>query len=90
MWQIEVNEVAERSLLRLDKPVRERIYRFFRERVEVSSDPTGLDERLTGEYRRLWRFRVADYRVICDIQTEVRIVAVLEVGHRSHVYRKSR
>lgn len=56
MWQIEVNEVAERSLLRLDKPVRERIYRFFRERVEVSSDPTGLAERLTGEYRRLWRF----------------------------------
>jgi len=77
VWQIEVNEVAERSLSRLDKPVRERIYRFFRERVEVSSDPTDLAERLTGEFRGLWRFRVGDYRVICDIQKEVRIVAVL-------------
>ena len=87
MWQIEVNEVAERSLLKLDKTVRERIFRFFWERIEPSADPTALAERLTGEFRGLWRFRVGDYRIICDIQKEVRIVAVLEVGHRSQVYR---
>ena len=89
MWRIEVNEVAERALLKLDKTVRERIFRFFRERVEPSDDPAALAERLTGALRGLWRFRVGDYRVICDIQKEVQIVAVLEVGHRSHVYRKS-
>jgi mRNA interferase RelE/StbE len=90
VWRIEVNEVAERSILKLDKTVRERILRFFRERIEPSSDPTTLAERLTGELRGLWRFRVGDYRIICDIQKEVRIVAVLEVDHRSQVYRKSR
>ncbi len=81
--------MAERSLLRLDKAVRERIFRFLRERVETSSDPAVLAERLTGEFRNLWRFRVGDYRVICDIQKEIRVVAVLYAGHRSDVYRKS-
>jgi mRNA interferase RelE/StbE len=89
VWRIEVNEVAERSFLKLDKTVRERIFRFFHERIEPSDDPKTLAENLTGELRGLWRFRVGDYRIICDIQREVQIVAVLEVGHRSHVYRKS-
>lgn len=88
MWQIELNDIAERSLLKLDKAVRERIFRFLRERVQPSEDASLLAEALKGEFRGLWRFRVGDYRVICDIQREVRVVAVLYAGHRSDVYRK--
>lgn len=89
MWRIEVSDVAERALLRLDKPVRERIFRYLHERVEPSHDPTELAEPLKGDFRGLWRFRIGDYRVICDIQKEIRIVAVLDAGHRSDIYRKS-
>jgi len=53
-----------------------------------------LAEPLKGEFRGLCRFRVGDYRVIdyrviCDIQREVRVIAVLHAGHRSEIYRKS-
>lgn len=89
MWRIEVNEVAERSLLRLDKTIRERIIRFLRDRVEPSADPFVIAEPLKGEFRGLWRFRVGDYRVICDIQKEIRVIAVLYAAHRSEIYRKS-
>ena len=89
MRRIEINEVAERSLLNLDRVVRERIFGYLHEGVEPSEDPTLLAELLKGEFRGLWRFRVGDYRVICDIQKEIRIVAVLDAGHRSDIYRKS-
>ncbi|QHN03892.1 type II toxin-antitoxin system RelE/ParE family toxin [Granulicella sp. WH15] len=87
MWRTEFTDVAERALLKLDKPVRERILAFFRERVSSSEDPKALAEPLAGEFRGLWRFRVGDYRVICDIRQDVLIVLVLQVGHRREVYR---
>lgn len=36
--------------------------------------------------RTYWRYRVGDYRVVCEIRdSELVIVAVL-IGHRSEVY----
>jgi mRNA-degrading endonuclease RelE of RelBE toxin-antitoxin system len=35
----------------------------------------------------LWRYRVGDYRIICDLQDEVLVVLVVEIGHRREVYR---
>lgn len=39
------------------------------------------------KFRRLWRYRIGDYRLICDIRDEVIAVVVLEVGHRKDVSR---
>ena len=33
-----------------------------------------------------WRYRIGDYRIICEIQDEKIIVLVLEVGHRKNIY----
>ncbi len=33
-----------------------------------------------------WRYRIGDYRVICEIQDEKMIVLALEVGHRKNIY----
>ena len=44
----------------------------------------GLIENKSGE----WRYRIGDYRVICEIQDEEIIVLVLEIGHRKNIYDK--
>ena len=87
MWRIEYDDIAEADILRLDKPIRERILKFFGLRVAQHPDPKALAETLAGPYRGLWRFRIGDYRAICDIQDNKLIVLVLEVGHRGDVYR---
>jgi mRNA interferase RelE/StbE len=89
MWRVEINEVAEKAPLKLDKPVRERIFAFLHGRVEPSQDATALAEPLKGEFHGLWRFRIGDYRVVCDIQKTIQVVAVVQVGHRGDIYRKS-
>jgi len=87
MWRIEISDKAEAQIMALDKSIRQRIIKFLRERVIQHPDPGALAEPLTGPLRGLSRFRVGDYRIICDIQKEILFVLVLEVEHRRDVYR---
>jgi len=41
---------------------------------------------MQGRYRGYWRYRVGDYRIICDIQDDIVTVLVLVIGHRKNVY----
>ena len=88
-WQVEVSDLAEADLLSLDKPIRLRILKFFRERVQAHPDPKRLAEPLAGLLRGLHRFRIGDHRAICDIQEGRLVVLVLEVGHRGEIYRNA-
>ncbi len=33
-----------------------------------------------------WKYRVGDFRIICDIQDQTVKILVVKVGHRSDVY----
>ncbi|MBI4829843.1 MAG: type II toxin-antitoxin system RelE/ParE family toxin, partial [Nitrospinae bacterium] len=58
------------------------------ERVAVSSDPRHHGEPLKGSrFDRLWRYRVGDYRVICQIRDAALVILVVRIGHRKQVYR---
>jgi mRNA interferase RelE/StbE len=46
-----------------------------------------MGKALKGPLGDLWRYRVGDFRVICDIQDKVLTVLVLRVGNRREVYR---
>ena len=39
------------------------------------------------DVKELWRYRLGDYRLICELREDVLVVLVLRVGHRSRVYR---
>jgi mRNA interferase RelE/StbE len=41
---------------------------------------------LRHELRGLWRYRVRDYRIICEIREQSRVVLVLTIKHRSVAY----
>jgi len=86
-WKIEISRTAEKQIQKLDRKAQKTIVRFLRERVEPSDDPRQWGKPLRGEKRGLWRYRVGDYRLICDIQDENITILVLAVGHRKDVYR---
>jgi mRNA interferase RelE/StbE len=55
--------------------------------VATLDDPRQTGKALKGPLGDLWRYRVGDYRIICDIQDRVLIVLVLQIGNRREVYR---
>ena len=85
IWKIEITGEAEKELSRIDKPATKRIIRYLRERVSV--DPRSLGKSLRGDLSGLWRYRVGDYRVICELYYEKVSVLVIRIGHRKDVYR---
>jgi mRNA interferase RelE/StbE len=86
-WTIEYAETAKKQLRKLDKPVARRIVEFMDERVAPSNDPRELGKALKGSLGDLWRYRVGDYRILCDIQDGVLTVLILQIGNRREVYR---
>jgi mRNA interferase RelE/StbE len=86
-WRIEITRTAEKQIGKLDRKAQKSIQRFLREKLVPAEDPRQWGKPLHGEKRGLWRYRVSDYRLICDIQDEKITVLVLEIGHRKDVYR---
>lgn len=88
-WQIDYTSTALKQLTKLDKPAAKRIIDFMDERIAVLKDPRDTGKALTGAMLgAYWRYRVGDFRVICDIQDKTLCVLVVEVGGRKDVYAK--
>ena len=87
-WTIEYDSKVRKQVRNIDASMRLRIKSFLEERVALLDDPRQLGRALEGNtLGHLWRYRVGDYRIICDIQDARVVVLVIEIGHRSSVYR---
>ncbi|WEX07566.1 type II toxin-antitoxin system RelE/ParE family toxin [Chelativorans sp. AA-79] len=87
-WTIEVDDAALRQLKKIGRVESKRIYGFLRERIATLDNPRKLGAALQGSrFEHLWRYRVGDYRIICDIQDHKLVVLVLQIGHRREIYR---
>jgi mRNA interferase RelE/StbE len=57
-------------------------------RVATSDNPRAAGKALSGPMLgTFWRYRVGDYRIICDIQDGALCVLVVELGNRKEIYR---
>ena len=86
-WQIDFTESAKKQLSKLERTTARRITTFLRERVADTESPRSNGKALTGPLGNLWRYRVGDYRIICDIQDSALRVLVIRIGNRRDVYR---
>ena len=79
-------ERAKKQLKKLDKHIAALIIGWLEKNIQNCENPRlhgkGLVENKSGK----WRYRIGDYRVICEIQDKEIIVLVLEVGHRRDIY----
>ncbi len=87
-WTVKYTATALKQLKKLDRPAARRLVEFMDERVAGQADPRQTGKALTGPVLgSFWRYRVGDYRIICDLQDEALVVLVLEVGNRKAIYR---
>lgn len=87
-WQIELSETAEKQLAKLDKPVAKRLLSFMRERLASLDDPRSIGQALRGsELGEFWKYRVGDWRLVCQIKDAKILITVVRLGNRREVYR---
>ncbi|MBU1168168.1 MAG: type II toxin-antitoxin system RelE/ParE family toxin [Proteobacteria bacterium] len=86
-WTIKYTDTALALLRKLDKQIARRIVDFMDQRVAVLDDPRTRGKALVGPLGGFWRYRVGDYRIICDIHDEALYILVVKIGNRRDVYR---
>ena len=86
-WTVEYDDGARAQLRRLDRQSVRRINNYMENRIAVLDNPRDQGKALHGPMAGLWRYRVGDYRVVCDIQDNVLRILVVRVGRRDQVYR---
>ena len=86
-WTIEYTDTARTQLRKLDRKTARRIVDYMDERVAPLDNPRSAGRALTGPLGGLWRYRVGNCRVVCDIQDGVMRVLVVKTGSRREVYR---
>jgi mRNA interferase RelE/StbE len=87
-WTISYTATARKQLRNLDRPIARRIVDFMDERIAGQADPRSTGRALTGPLLgAYWRYRIGDYRIICDIQDGALCILVIEIGNRRAVYR---
>jgi mRNA interferase RelE/StbE len=87
-WRIEFQRAAVKQLGKLTKSDANRVVSFLADRIAEDDNPRRTGAALQGsELGNFWRYRVGDYRIICDIQDHKLVVLVVEIGHRREIYR---
>ncbi len=85
-YKVIFTERAKKQLKKLDKHIAALIIGWLEKNIQNCENPRlhgkGLVENKSGQ----WRYRIGDYRVICEIQDKEIVVLVLEVGHSREIY----
>ncbi|MBI4177344.1 MAG: type II toxin-antitoxin system RelE/ParE family toxin [Candidatus Aenigmarchaeota archaeon] len=83
MYDVIFDPLAIGFLNRLEKAVRERI---FKKIISTKENPFRYFERLEG--RMDFKLRVGDYRVIADIDQTSNKIQITLIGHRKNIYKR--
>ncbi|GAB4026071.1 type II toxin-antitoxin system RelE family toxin [Spirosoma koreense] len=84
-YQLIFSDRALKSLKRISKPDTERIIAALEELAKDPDSKTNV-KRLNNHPEAIFRLRVGNYRVLYDRHDAVRIIAVIELGHRKDIY----
>ena len=85
-WTIEFDDRARKELRKLDRPSQKEILKYLRDKIATTDNPRRFGKSLQSNLAGLWRYRVRDFRIICNIEDDVLTVLIVKVGHRKKIY----
>lgn len=86
-YRVEYTIRAIKQLSKLDKPVKKMIKSWIEKNLIGTENPRLHGKGLTANRSGQWRYRIGDYRLICEINDNELIIVAVDVGHRSRIYK---
>ncbi len=85
-YKVIFTKKALKQLKKMDKHTSALILGWIEKNIYNSENPRLHRKALVENKSNQWRYRIGNYRVLCEIQDEKIIVLVLEIGHRKEIY----
>ena len=84
-YRIFYTEKSIRQLKKMDPSTKKLITHYFR-KIEQLNEPRAKGKALSANLKGFWRYRIGDYRAICEIDDDRIIIIVIDLGHRKDIY----
>ena len=85
-YSVEYSERAIKELKKLNRYTRQMIYAWISKNLVGCENPRQHGKGLTANRSGQWRYRIGDYRLICEIKDNELVILALSVGHRREIY----
>lgn len=85
-YSVELSERFKKEFRKLDKYTQKMIRSWINTNLVDCDNPRSRGKGLTANRSGQWRYRIGDYRIICEIDDDQLILLALTVGHRRDVY----
>lgn len=76
----------DKEFSKLDHYTQTIIIKWIEKHIENCENPRDFGKPLTNNLKGLWRYRIGDYRLLCEIHDNELIIFALSIGHRKEVY----
>lgn len=86
-YKVILTERAIKELRKMDRYTAALILGWIEKHLEGCENPRLHGSALKSNKVRQWRYRIGNYRIICEIQDDKLTILVLEVGHRRKIYK---
>jgi len=85
-YKVETTVRFDREFKKLDRYTQRMIKAWIDKNLVDCSDHRLHGKGLTANRSGHWRYRIGDYRLICEIRDSELVILALTVGHRREVY----
>lgn len=86
MYSVETTSRFDREFKKLDKYTQRMMKAWIVKNLVGCENPRIHGKGLTANRSGQWRYRIGDYRLICQIQDDQLVILALTIGHRREVY----
>lgn len=87
-YSVETTQRFDKEFKKLDRYTQRMIKAWIQKNLVGCSNPRQHGKGLTANRSGQWRYRIGDYRLICQIEDNKLIILALSIGHRKEVYDK--
>ena len=85
-YRVEVTPRVEKEFRKLDRYTQRMIKGWIDKNLMDCTNPRQHGKGLTANRSGQWRYRIGDYRMICEIKDDKLVILALTVGHRREIY----
>ena len=86
---VETTARFDREFRKLDRYTQRMIKAWIEKNLEGCTNPRQHGKGLTANRSGQWRYRIGDYRLICQIEDNKLVILALSVSHRREVYNQA-
>ena len=87
IYQLVTTDKFDKAFKKLDRQTQKIIKAWLDKNLMNCTDPRIHGKGLTSNRSGQWRYRVGDYRILAEIQEERLVLVLIDIGHRSRIYK---